>query len=482
MTLETDDIQGLLIRGYGRLDGACYVPMQFTEARRTQQWLHALLPLITPASQSPEDQAVHLALTAEGFRQLGIPAEAVATFSRQFKEGMTEAHRQFVLGDVAQNAPTHWQWGGPGREPHAVLMLFARDQAALEALLAEQKTQWEAAGIVALSRLDTHKLPNFREHFGFNDSISQPIIRGLSKAEETPAWNTLAPGEFILGYPNQYDLFPDTPHVALAADPDGVLPDVPPETPPRPPAKDLGRNGSYLVFRQMSQDVPAFWQYLKAHSQEPGATPEAAAIGLGAKMVGRWPSGAPLTKTPDQDDPALAQDNDFLYWNDDFHGLKCPGGAHIRRSNPRDWLLTERSAQDSQEMVQKHRLLRRGRTYGPPLAPSMDPLDLMQAAPDGQERGIHFICFVSDIVRQFEFVQNAWIRFHKFGGAYDDSDPLVGTHYQEEGVVTDSFTVPARPFRRRYKQLPQFTHMQGGAYFFLPGLRALRYLATFPLR
>ena len=136
------------------------------------------------------------------------------------------------------------------------------------------------------------------EPFGFRDGVSQPFVEGLSKTG--PPENTVKAGEFLLGYENEYGLYTDRPLLDPSADPDGVL--------PRDAAgsgrADLGRNGSYLVFRQLRQDVPRFWHFVDTATRTAdGRSDPAARVRLAAKMVGRWPSGAPLTLAPDADDP-----------------------------------------------------------------------------------------------------------------------------------------------------------------------------------
>lgn len=106
--------------------------------------------------------------------------------------------------------------------------------------------------------------------------------------------------------------------------------------------------------------------------------------------------------------------------------------------------------------------------------------DLREVAADGVSRGLHFIVCSAEIQRQFEFVQNVWVRYHKFGGLYADPDPIIGTHYRQGAVHADEFTVQAEPFRRKYRELPQFTTVKGGGYFFLPGIQAFRYLVELP--
>jgi Dyp-type peroxidase family len=227
--------------------------------------------------------------------------------------------------------------------------------------------------------------------------------------------------------------------------------------------RDLGRNGSYLVFRQLSQDVARFWNFVDTVARANGAGDPDARVRLAAKMVGRWPSGAPLVKSPDRDDPSLKRDNNFSYAASDPHGFACPIGAHIRRCNPRDSLGDDPDM--ARAAANRHRLLRRGRLYGDRIA---DPL-----VDDGQERGLHFICLNADIERQFEFVQQTWINNPMFGGVNGEVDPLMGT---QDGRGT--YTIPEDPLRTRIHGVPRFVHVKGGAYFFLPGMAALRYVCS----
>jgi Dyp-type peroxidase family len=227
---------------------------------------------------------------------------------------------------------------------------------------------------------------------------------------------------------------------------------------------DFGRNGSYLVFRQLSQRVAGFWNFLDQATRDPnGKSNPVARERLGAKCVGRWQSGAPLVLSPDQDDPALANENNFDYNDKDPYGMKCPIGSHVRRSNPRDSLGPDpKTALNS---ANRHRILRRGRSYGHRIE---NPL-----VDDGAERGLHFICLNGDIERQFEFVQQTWLNNPVFAGLTDEVDPLVGNLAKGDKL----FTVQGSPLRRRVENLSRFVVVKGGAYFFLPSLRALNYIA-----
>jgi Dyp-type peroxidase family len=454
--IEHADIQGLIARGYPDLRAATYLLLAVDEPVKARAWLAGLADQVTSGATRPADVALNVAMTAHGLSRLGLPDDVVAQFSNEFTAGMTTSHRRRSLGDVGASAPEAWLWGGPTTPSvDLLLILLARD----EALLAERYTAVSAAlnGVSEVMRLKTEVDLDGREHFGFADGISQPTIDGLSERMDVPS-NVIQPGEIILGYANEYRQYTDRP--LLDGAPEGALP----VDEAGHGQADLGRNGSYLVFRQLSQDVRAFWRYVDAAT---GGDAQRRGW-LAARMVGRWPSGAPLTLAPHADDPALATANDFMYHYGDALGLKCPIGAHVRRSHPRDALDPDPGTERSVALDRRHRLLRRGREYGPPVDDPLAP-----APPNDPERGLYFICLVANIARQFEFIQHTWLNNPKFAERYDEPDPIAGYH-----PPGSSFSVPAEPVRQRFTDLPQFVTTRGGAYFFLPGLRALRYVAS----
>jgi Dyp-type peroxidase family len=329
---------------------------------------------------------------------------------------------------------------------------------------------------VLIHKLNTFTLKDehggFREHFGFRDAIGQPIVEGLSKAGSPD--NTIKAGEFILGYPNEYGLLTESPTVSGQHDRQNLLPNGQNGA----QEHDLGRNGSYVVFRQLGQQVQAFWQFLDGVTQQADGTsdPEAR-VRLASKIVGRWPSGTPLVTAPDRDHADSGDKNEFAYHHADPHGFKCPLGAHIRRSNPRDSLDPQPGTPKAIAVNKTHRLLRRGRTYGKPVADSLNPQEMLTTEATG-ERGLHFICICANIGRQFEFVQQTWMNNPKFNGLYSDTDPLVGDRAPGGVETATHFTEQAQPVRKRVTGLPNFVVVRGGAYFFLPSLRACRYLAS----
>jgi len=214
-----------------------------------------------------------------------------------------------------------------------------------------------------------------------------------------------------------------------------------------PTPEILGRNGTYLVFRKLHTRVAAYRQYLHAKA----ASREEEAL-LGAKMVGRWQSGAPLALSPEQDDADLGADrgrNNRFGYSNDLRGFRCPAGAHARRANPRDALDHEMSVD-----VRLHRMLRLGTSYGPTL-----PEGVFED--DGADRGIIFVFVGAHPKRQFEFVKTQWLNDGIFIGAPAEKDPLAGAN---DG--TGTFTIPQRPIRRRLQSLPPFVITRGGEYCF----------------
>jgi Dyp-type peroxidase family len=464
--LELEDIQGLVVRGYGNLRAASFLLMAIEDAAAARRWLGWLVESITPASDRPKEQGVHLAFTAPGLAKLGLDVSVEGGFSAEFAGGMVTSHRRRLLADVGTSAPEVWTWGGPNTPQVDVLvLLYAAAATELEALRALHEARLSAEGLSLLATLDTRELDAF-EHFGFHDGISQPIIEGLSK---TGPWaDTLRAGEFILGYPNEYGLFTPRPFVRSPMDPKGLLPAFPRKS----GSNDLGKNGTYLVVRQLRQYVHRFWRYVDSVTKGAvGIDDPVAGTRLAAQMVGRWPSGAPLLMAPEADDERLSDANDFGYHGPDQYGNLCPIGSHVRRANPRDSLEPEPGSRKSINVGKRHRILRRGRGYGPRI-----DMQAALAGDDGgdEERGLHFMCLNANIARQFEFVQHTWINDPRFSGLYEDPDPLVGTATEADRA----FTIQAVPLRTRLRGIPEFTSMRGGGYFFLPGLRALRFLAS----
>jgi Dyp-type peroxidase family len=483
------DVQGLVRFGYGRMTSASYALVRMKNVTAAKAWLRAAPVTNAMEQKPPPSTALQIAFTAPGLTQLGLSPSVIKGFSREFQKGMNTDYRNRLLGDVDSNAPTHWKWGAPGSEPHLLVMFFAEpDQFASFVENAKGDTWFDA--FEEVTWLGTSNL-NRDEPFGFADGISQPEI-DWEQQRQTPCnqleyTNIVALGEFLLGYRNEYGKITDRPLL----DPDPANAELLPAV-DAPEKKDLGRNGTYLVMRQLEQDVPGFWKFLYDHAGENLAE----ASQLGAKMVGRTQAGDPLVAIQAAPipgtDPRTITQNRFTY-DSDPAGVRCPFGAHIRRTNPRNSDFPERRIgmlrkliiilgfgpkdfyDDLISSVRFHRILRRGREYGSELSPEQ----ALQDATPNEPRGINFVCLNANISRQFEFLQSAWIANTKFSGLMGESDPLLGNHESVSGSsVTGNFTIPGNgTLRRRISGLRQFVTVKGGAYFFLPSLRALRYFA-----
>lgn len=460
-SLELTDMQGFLARGYGGLPEASYLLLQIENAGAAQDWLRSIAPDVAPADPKPSTSALQIAFTCDGLRALGLDEDTLRTFDRAFWEGMDAPYRQRILGDAGESHPDEWRWGNDASPVHLLVMVFAADAEILRTRIDEVRTG--LTGLTETQHLNTNSFDPAREHFGFRDGISQPIVDGLSRSGAPE--NTVPPGEFFLGYPNAYDKVPRPPSVPPSTDPDDLLPRV--DTEQDGVRGDLGRNGTYVVFRQLSQDVTRFWRFVTEASREVYGSEEEREK-LAAKMVGRWRNGTPLTLSPD--DPDGEPRDDFGYHEQDADGMRCPFASHLRRSNPRDSL--EGGPEESTKVSNRHRIVRRGRPYGPPLDDHFD-VDNMLEADDETERGLHFLCLSGDIARQFEFTQQTWIENKKFAGMYDDPDPLMGSPHDE----SSTFTIPDTPVRRRVTDMQRFVEVRGGAYFFMPSLSALQFLA-----
>jgi Dyp-type peroxidase family len=414
-------------------------------------WFSGLLDHVTTAEPWPEGEkpltTLNVSVTAPGLRALGVSEKVVGSFSHEFREGM--ASRSELLGDIGPSDPKSWERGLGTGDAHVLLTINAKQTADHRRALGKMKDAMDAAGgLRIIYQEDTELLPGSREHFGYADGFAQPAIEGTSddKARgggvplKNDGWRPLAPGEFILGYPDE-----DT-----RVDPKKRLPNA--------PDAPLGRNGTYMVWRKLYQDVALWRRIMRSAAQLYQGGDEHK---LEAKVVGRWPNGAPLVKYPDKApasfDPRTPGGNDFRY-DTDKEGMRCPLGAHIRRSNPRDALGFEG------HLSFRHRMIRRGMPYGKVLPEGV-------FTDDGTDRGLVFVSFQASISRQFEGVQVQWLNAGNIFGLGHDKDFLLGDP-RGTGKMTIQGTPP-------FFLAPQevFVRTRGGEYLFVPGITALAALA-----
>ena len=405
LRLELDDIQRGVLHPRPSPYVGTYVLLRIEDRRAGREFVRRLLPAIASAgsSRSPTHEgSVSVAFTHQGLKALGVPRDSLESFAPEFRQGM--AARADELGDRGESSPERWEepFGSP--DVHVALAALSSDAAGLETMLDHaRRAHEELPGVAPIWRQDCYQLPTGRTSFGFKDGIGQPDVESSGVPLTNPHQRPIRAGEFIFGYHDET----------------GALP-------PMPTPEVLGRNGTYLAFRKLHTRVAAYRRYLRSKA----ASRQEQAL-LGAKIVGRWPSGAPLALCPDRDDPGLGADpernNAFLY-GDDVRGFRCPAGAHARRANPRDAL-----DQDGSVDVRLHRMIRRGTSYGPVV-----PEGVLED--DGAERGIVFVFVGTHLKRQFEFVKTQWLNDGVFIGAPIEKDPLAGQHDRP-----GTFTIPQRP-------------------------------------
>ena len=440
--LDFPNIQGFVVRGY-RLPAAGYLFLRIEDAAAARAFLADFIPHVITAEHwdvKPES-GINLAFSHEGLRALGVPDASLAGFSTEFREGM--ASRAELLGDVGESAPEQWEECFRSGDAHVLVMISAKDPAALaerDRGIRELVARRGGASIV-VTQLGA-VLPTGREHFGYADGFSQPAIAGsrfpdhpgAGAPSESGDWRPIAAGEFILGYPDEQDALPAAP-----------------------PPDELSRNGSYVVYRKLRQDVAQFRRQLaEAAELYPGGEEL-----LAAKLVGRWRDGTPLDSSPNREDPSLVADksrNNAFDYGRDPKGLRCPIGSHTRRMNPRLSMPFEG------KLVNRHRLIRRGITYGELLPEG--------AEDDGADRGVIFMTVQASLARQFEFVQAQWANTGNPFRLGDDQDPIIGPMDNE----LNKMTVPGRP-PYFVGPLSRVVTMRGGEYYFAPGINGLRHLA-----
>ena len=464
---ELHDVPGLVRSGFGSLGGACYLLVRIVDRGMARSWLGGL-PVTSAAAveAGAVAEACQIAFTASGLRALGLSEAALAEFAPEFLDGLSaDPRRSHRLGDVGPNAPEHWKWGVGAREPDAMIMLFApaaEIRAKAEALA--EAAQGHGLKVIETLLSITERTGDEpgREPFGFADGLSQPALDWDGRVEakgprNRDYRNAIASGEFLLGHCNEYAFVPEHPAV-------------------------LGRNGTYLVLRDIAQDVAGFWREMRQRAGPDGAIP------LAERLCGRGIDGAPLAGLE------LEPSGDFGFGGDG-DGRHCPIGSHVRRANPRTgddpqgdrgWLRnlvatlgfagTPRA--DAVASARFHRILRRGRAYGRlrPAAETLAALDREGEPGRETEAGLYFVCLNASLARQFEFVQGAWLNSPVFAGLAGEQDPLLG-HREPfpAGCPTSAFShIDSLGEPRLLSDLPRFAAVRGGAYFFLPGLAGLR--------
>jgi Dyp-type peroxidase family len=462
-----------------------------------------------------DDASANVAISSGGLAKLlagGKHAGDVDAFTDPaFSLGL--AARSSLLGDPtdpsAEGNPANWVVGGPGSEPDVLLIIGADREEKGAKLFDDLRKSATESGLRLIYDERGHKLDAIgKEHFGFQDGVSQPGVRGRT-AREPDSYITprvidpsYTPEAWLYGLPGQYLVWPG--EFVFGYPGAGADPLVPGQI--NLPGPSWSRNGSYVVFRRLRQDVAGFWEFVTEYANGLSKRPGFEGISaewLAARVVGRWPSGAPIARLPDGDDEKLGVDrlanNNFGFaaaaeamplagggtsngWPEagaDPVGLTCPMSAHIRKVNARE----TPGDFGGRRASFNRRVLRRGLPYGKRLE---NPLGL---DPEHGQRGFLFLCYQASIADQFEFLCNDWMNSPTNPRSPSGNDMLLGQNNVPTANPLVARQRSATVFGREaaaatvatggdprvdVPAVDDFVIPTGGGYFFSPSISALR--------
>ena len=443
MTLDLSDIQGLIPHHYGA-PFARHLLFEFLDATAGARFLSLLAPLATTAATSLAAQPewrLNLGITFEGLTRLRVSDEILSGFPLDYRDGPDPV----TQGDHGASAPVHW-WNGrfATTQVHLAVHLYARSRSKLEQITAQVRNAASGCRELIAPRdglaIETAPLGTRKGeiHFGYLDGISQPEVKWGDAPELA---GNVDFRHFLLGYSS--DTIPSSPFEGKA--------------------NEFARNGSYSLFRWISQDVARFNRFIEVEgpAMSPHLSEDDARELLAAKLIGRWRDGSPLMLAPTAPDPTLSTSNAFGY-ADDPEGFRCPLSAHIRVTNPRDQTLGFAEQIDGGVPP----VIRRGASFGPKLEGTTD---------DGVERGLVGLFLCASVVRQ-PYKLMVWMKKNDFSPLFRSpraQDPLANRAVP--GAV-DTFSIPHEQ-RPHTVTLQDFVCVKGTAIFLLPSITTLKELA-----
>jgi len=450
--LDPTDIQGFVLRGY-TFPVARYLLLQIVPARG-REFIGKLIRQITTGErwdQAKPRTTVNVAFTYRGLKKLDLPEPSLQSFPCEFVQGMKE--RGAILSDTGLNSPDHWEPIWRDESVDAWLGVYAESLPELDRQCADLTNLMNATGgAVVIGSQDAGVLVidgkiTTKEHFGYTDGFGNPdyvgVVRdtqpGQGKLMPNGSWAPLATGELLLGYADEAGELPVAPIPHL-----------------------LANNSTFMVYRKMHQNVATFRKYLN----EKGKLYSGGNEKLASKFIGRFRDGTPIEVSPDKCDPAIVankQLNVNFKYGGDLDGVRCPIGAHVRRTNPRDAFGFDG------KLVNRRRISRRGMPYGP-YTPEEQPVS------DTDEHGLIFMVMNASIFRQFEFVQQQWIEYGNDARQGNDKDMLMGNHGGVGKFMIQGTADPANP-PFVCGGLQNFVELRGGDYFWVPSITALRMIA-----
>jgi Dyp-type peroxidase family len=406
---------------------------------------------------------LQLAFSHRGLVGLGLQTKQPnnQSFPNAFVQDTKHETRSRILGDVGDSSPIEWLWGNENKPIDMVVICYSKTLAQLTKEVTALRNTIKTAG--ATVEFEQQCEQKKRGAFGFKDGVSQPIIKGTQQSfTSNEQDNLIEPGEFICGYPDERGNVSASPLIGIQGK--GRLGEQQCAS-EKQTQRDFGFNGSYLVIRQIEQDVDGFNGYCNQAAKTLAANkavPLATADFVAEKLIGRRKDGRAMTSNNANDEV----DNNFRYQEQDPQGLACPLGSHVRRANPRDSLGKDSDLQMG--LVNRHRLLRVGRSY------LNEQMDNDSKGSSKSNTGIMFMCLNANIERQFEFVQQTWLQNTKFNGLYKASDPLSAG----KCPMNQEFALPTPNGNVALPALASFTTVKGSGYFFLPSRQSLALLAS----
>jgi Dyp-type peroxidase family len=452
--LDATDIQGFVLRGYG-LPFARYLFLEIADAQRARALIGKYLDRITTGEHwdaGKPEWTLNIAFTHKGLVNLNLPDASLLSFPVEFLQGMKA--RGEILSDTGRNAPEKWDEVWREGRVDIWLAVNSKAKATLDTFgAALQRVVDETGGAKVVGVQDAGSFWidgawSAKEHFGYTDGFGNPDYLGVERDTQPGqgklmadgGWAPLATGELLLGYADEAGELPVAPIPHL-----------------------LASNGTFMVYRKLHQNVATFRRYL----EEKGKLYAGGKEKLASKFLGRWRDGTPVELSPDAPNAEIVKDKlrnvNFTFGNDS-DGTRCPIGAHVRRTNPRD------AFGFNGRLVNRRRITRRGLPYGP-YVPEDQPVE------DGGEHGIIFMALNASLFRQFEFVQQQWVGYGNDARLGNDKDLLLGNHEARDKHMIQGTEDPRNP-PFVCGGLPNFVELRGGNYFFLPSMTALRMIAA----
>lgn len=523
--LDMHDIQGIAIPGFFKPHQTLLyiqVPDGHQALLHFKHFLGRIAGEVATAAVTLADRRKHRNLTKSAMLKLSahapvliaiglsgrllhrITPSAYAIPSVAFKSGLVA--RSSFLGDPtdpkSEGHPINWMVGGTGQELDALVIVAGDTRARVsERALKIQKIIAGAGIDVASEDGDVREDDPGHEHFGFNDGVSQPGIRGRASAKpgdfitDRHVDPSEVPATWLYGYPGQDLVWPGEFVLGYAAtSPDPLVPGPSLEGLP-----NWTRNGSFLVYRRLRQDVGAFWSTMKREAERLATLPGFAGLGyegLASLLVGRAPNGAPISRVPKGGTDGLGKDplaNNHFRFDSDTPPLKlvgghrdrfpsakadpigkiCPLAAHIRKVNTRD------SASDmgARSSTYDRRVLRVGVPFGRSL---LNPFVEPAADPERGNRGLLFLSIQVSIEQQFEFIQSRWINDGARPKSPSGNDMIVGQNAATIDGVRRCTLFGTAFQQGQVRTDTQWVIPTGGGYFFVPSIPTLRDVLATP--